>query len=147
MSPGNERRRWHGTKRFCKIGDDPDDASPCDHPNCALCSILSSSFQVGKVKSSGRKFSRFGAGIYASSVSSKADDYSTNVRQSSYKAMLLTTVVVGRGYKLTRDKKSLTCPPEGYHSVLGEVGDTLNYDEVVVYDDDAIRPSWLVVYQ
>ncbi|KIO16997.1 hypothetical protein M407DRAFT_85388 [Tulasnella calospora MUT 4182] len=90
---------------------------------------------------------RFGAGIYASSVSSKADDYSTNVRQSSYKAMLLTTVVVGRGYKLTRDKKSLTCPPDGYHSVLGEAGDTLNYDEVVVYDDDAIRPSWLVVYQ
>ena len=30
--------------------------------------------------------------------------------------------------------------------VLGEVGDKLNYDEQVVYNDDAIRPSYLVMY-
>ena len=30
--------------------------------------------------------------------------------------------------------------------ILGEVGDALNYDETVVYDNDAIRPSYLVMY-
>ena len=31
--------------------------------------------------------------------------------------------------------------------VLAEVGTRLNYDELVVYDNDAIRPSYLVMYE
>lgn len=38
---------------------------------------------------------------------------------------------------------SLTVPPQ----VLGEVGQELNYDEQVVYRDDAIRPAYLVIYE
>jgi hypothetical protein len=30
--------------------------------------------------------------------------------------------------------------------VLAEVGSSLNYDELVVYNNDAIRPSYLVMY-
>lgn len=30
--------------------------------------------------------------------------------------------------------------------VLGEAGGSLNYDELVVYRDEAVRPSYLVVY-
>jgi len=30
--------------------------------------------------------------------------------------------------------------------VLGEVGGRLNHDELVVYDNDAVRPSYLVMY-
>ena len=30
--------------------------------------------------------------------------------------------------------------------VVGEVGIKLNYDELVVYNNDAIRPSYLVMY-
>ena len=30
--------------------------------------------------------------------------------------------------------------------ILAEVGARLNYDELVVYDNDAIRPSYLVMY-
>jgi len=77
--------------------------------------------------------------------------------------MLLNKVVVGRGYKLTGNKSSLTAPPAGYDSVsiivrllfggaltkvqvLGEVGGRLNHDELVVYDNDAVRPSYLVMY-
>ena len=30
--------------------------------------------------------------------------------------------------------------------VLAEVGAGLNYDELVVYNNDAIRPSYLVMY-
>lgn len=31
--------------------------------------------------------------------------------------------------------------------VLGEVGGSLNYDELVVYDNKAIKPSYLVMYE
>jgi hypothetical protein len=30
--------------------------------------------------------------------------------------------------------------------VLGEPGGDLNYEETVVYDNDAIRPAFLIVY-
>jgi len=60
--------------------------------------------------------------------------------------MLLNRVVVGRGYKMTVDDTALTEPPTGYDSVLAEAGARLNYDELVVYNNDAIRPSYLVMY-
>ncbi|KIO18084.1 hypothetical protein M407DRAFT_32231 [Tulasnella calospora MUT 4182] len=146
MSKGNECRRWHGTTRLCNLGDHPSNTSCCQRYDCALCCILWSSFRVDKVNSSGRSFNRFGPGIYSSSASSKADDYSTSAAQSYYKAMLLTKVIVGHGYKAYRDGE-VTSPPSGYNSVIGEVGGNLNYDELVVYRDDAIRPSWLLIYQ
>jgi phage gp45-like len=58
----------------------------------------------------------------------------------------LNKVVVGRGHKLTQDDTSLTAPPTGYDSVLAEIGGSLNHDELVVYTNDAIRPSFLVIY-
>jgi hypothetical protein len=70
--------------------------------------------------------------------------------------------VVGKGYKMLRDSPLMTAPPAGYDSVsatdnfsittlidykvLAEVGGTLKYDELVVYNDDAVRPSYLVMY-
>jgi hypothetical protein len=79
--------------------------------------------------------------------------------------MLLNKVVVGKGCKMTQDNVSLTEPPAGYDSVrvskvfsatlrnqyhfqvLAEKGGRLNYDELVVYTNDAIRPSFLVMYE
>lgn len=70
--------------------------------------------------------------------------------------------MVGKGYKMLRDSPLMTAPPAGYDSVsarnnfyvillihckvLAEVGGTLKYDELVVYNDDAVRPSYLVMY-
>jgi len=62
------------------------------------------------------------------------------------------------------DDPTLTAPPEGYDSVsrldslrsarplnstqvYGEVGGGLCYDELVVYSNEAIRPTWLVMYK
>ena len=80
--------------------------------------------------------------------------------------MLLNKVVVGNGKKLTQDAPSLTKPPGGHDSVsvfvlvflvgaliinqvLAEVvpGGSLNYDELVVYKNEAVRPSYLVMYK
>jgi hypothetical protein len=35
---------------------------------------------------------------------------------------------------------------DGYDSVTGEVGPNLNYDEIVVYDEAAAVPNYLIVY-
>lgn len=34
-----------------------------------------------------------------------------------------------------------------FFQVLAEKGGSLNYDELVVYSNDAIRPSFLVMYE
>ncbi|KLO05182.1 ADP-ribosylation [Schizopora paradoxa] len=146
-SPGNERRRWHGTARECSLGD-TGNVKPCFSQTCSLCGIIRSSFDVAFF---GRKtgWGRFGRGIYTSSTSSKSDDYSQNNGQvqSQWKALLLNKVVVGRGHRLTQGDTTLTNPPIGFDSIIAEPGDSLNYDELVVYSNNAIKPSYLVMYE
>lgn len=142
-SEGNENRRWHGTNRQCTLGENGN-TSFCSSASCSLCSIIQSSFDLSRFKAR-TGWGRFGSGIYTSSTSSKSDDYSYNAG-SSLKAVLLNKVVVGKGYKLKTDDPSLTAPPAGYDSVLAEPGSSLNHDELVVYTNDAIVPSYLVIY-
>jgi len=144
--PGNENRRWHGTRRKCNIGD-TGITTVCTDSKCALCRIIKTSFDVKFFKEA-TGWGRFGAGIYTSSTSSKSNDYSSNDRNSKWKALLLNKVAVGKGMKLTQNDTTLTKPPTGYDSVLAEVvpGGALNYDELVVYNNDAVLPSYLVMY-
>lgn len=141
---GNECRRWHGTTRKCLVGDSGH-KDPCSSPACSLCCILKTSYNLNLF---GKKtgWGRFGSGIYTSSTSSKSNDYSRNEIKSPWKAVMLNRVVVGKGYKLKQDDPTLTSPPAGYDSVLGETGGSLNHDELIVYSNDAIRPSWLIMY-
>ncbi|TDL25748.1 ADP-ribosylation [Rickenella mellea] len=143
-SPGNENRRWHGTRRNCNFGDQGQ-TQFCSSTSCSLCCIVRTSYDLSLF---GKKtgWGRFGMGIYTSSTSSKSDDYSQNMTQSTLKAILLNKVVVGKGSKMMQDNTTLTAPPAGYDSVLAEKGGTLNHDELVVYTNDAIRPSFLVMY-
>lgn len=142
-SPGNEKRRWHGVRRKCRLGD-PGNTTFCIDPGCSLCRITETTFDI--------KFSkggRFGTGIYTSSSSSKSNEFCKNVGfTSELKALLLCRVVVGSGKKLIQDDTTLTEPPQGYDSVLGEVAPgALNFDRLVVYNNDAVRPSYLVIYE
>ncbi|KAN0093141.1 hypothetical protein V8E55_003925 [Tylopilus felleus] len=151
-SPGNENRRWHGTTRECLLGENGN-TTLCSSTSCSLCGIIRTSYSLnlfGKKTGWGRqsRIGRFGAGIYTSSTSSKSNDYSSNVKPSRQKAILLNKVVVGKGYKMTQDNSNMTSPPPGYDSVLAEVslGGSLNYDELVCYAENAIRPSYLLIY-
>ncbi|KAF9790543.1 hypothetical protein BJ322DRAFT_999764 [Thelephora terrestris] len=145
-SRGNENRRWHGTKRRCCIGD-KGTTKICTNSRCSLCRIIQNSFDITLSKKA-TGWGRFGAGIYTSSTSSKSNDYSKNRGiNSNWKALLLNKVVVGNGKKVTKNKTSLTEPPEGYDSVVAVPGGSLNYDELVVYKNEAIRPSYLVMYK
>ncbi|KAI9465774.1 hypothetical protein BJY52DRAFT_1143683 [Lactarius psammicola] len=125
----NTRRRFHGTIRACRLGDTSTDGALCRLSNCNMCSIIRSSFQLALV---GKRtnFGRFGAGIYTSATSSKANDYCAG-SASLNKAMLLNDVVLGKTVKLTTNDESLTKPPGGNDSVIGEPGGDLNYDESI----------------
>ncbi|GLB40708.1 putative poly(ADP-ribose) polymerase catalytic domain [Lyophyllum shimeji] len=144
-APGNENRRWHGTRRECNIGD-KGRTTLCTSSNCPMCCIIRTSFDLTKFGSK-TGWGRFGKGIYTSSTSSKSDDYASNDCSSKLTAILLNKVVVGRGCKMLNDNTTLTAPPPGFDSVLAEKGGSLNHDELVVYRNDAIRPSFLVMYE
>ncbi|EED84375.1 predicted protein [Postia placenta Mad-698-R] len=123
---GNSLRRWHGTIRACRLGDD--ETQLRGDGDSAL--FVQSSFEIAKF---GKRtnFGRFGEGIYTSATSSKANDYVAEGGGSSYRAMLLNDVVMGKTIKLTADNPNLKEPPQGYDSVVGEPGGSLNYDESI----------------
>ncbi|KAI5120710.1 hypothetical protein M0805_007672 [Coniferiporia weirii] len=144
-SAGNENRRWHGTRRECTLGDQGN-TQFCASTTCSLCCIVKTTYDLSFFKKR-TSWGRFGCGIYTSSTSSKSDDYSDNAGKTlPLKSILLNKVVVGKGCKMTQDNTTLTAPPAGYDSVLAEKGGSLNHDELVVYTNDAIRPSFLVMY-
>ncbi|EGN92096.1 hypothetical protein SERLA73DRAFT_99752 [Serpula lacrymans var. lacrymans S7.3] len=145
LPEGNERRRWHGTRRECKLGD-PGNTKLCKVPTCNVCNIMRSSL---KVSQAGKNYGmRFGAGVYTSSSSETSVAYCRNSpnNPSPYKAMFLTKVVVGRTIKPLMDQPAWTAPPAGYDSVVAE-RNVIYGDELVVYTDRAIRPSYLIVFQ
>ena len=159
---GNTRRRFHGTYRACSLGEGSQTQS-CNSDKCSLCQILNSGFRLPKNEPD--KTLRFGLGIYATATSSKADTYAG---ASDTKAVLVVDVVCGRTKKLVETWTAADTvrerPPDGYHSIVGEVANNLveeqliteldalsiqnplNYDEVVVYDPHAIRPTYVVLY-
>jgi hypothetical protein len=94
----------------------------------------------------------------------EADDYSSNGSADAvFRVLLVSRVVVGKALKRRVNASDLTELPCGYHSVredicehgdidstilqlIGEPGEDLNFQEHVVYTNDAIRPAYLVVY-
>lgn len=93
---------------------------------------------------------------------SEADDYTNNADNNcNLRVLLVNRVIVGKPHKRRQNATNLTEPPCGHHSVsifpsqthpcllgqvIGEPGIDLNYEETVVYSNDAIRPAYLVVY-
>jgi len=133
---GNTCRRFHGTHLLCNLGTSSTD--PCTNPKCRVCSILRSGFLI---KKSGANFGwlRYGNGLYFSATSSKAYDY------GNQRAIFVCNVVVGRPHRAATDMPNLTEPPQGMDSVVGDTKSGLNYDEVVVYKEEAADPLYLII--
>eukprot|EP00005_Dracoamoeba_jomungandri_P007468 CAMPEP_0174269538 /NCGR_PEP_ID=MMETSP0439-20130205/41405_1 /TAXON_ID=0 /ORGANISM="Stereomyxa ramosa, Strain Chinc5" /LENGTH=182 /DNA_ID=CAMNT_0015358377 /DNA_START=1346 /DNA_END=1894 /DNA_ORIENTATION=+ len=140
---GNEQRRFHGTRKICDFGENGN-TRLCADSSCPTCSICRGGFLINRA---GVNFGwlRFGQGIYLSSTSSKSDDYS-HITEGGYKALLVIKVLVGKGKKMYEGDSTLRAAPVGYDSVLGEVGQELNYDELVVYDEAAVLPIAVILY-
>lgn len=154
---GNPRRRFHGTGAACNFVID-DQCAPCASRECALCSILSGSFSLahsgGGPNASRAAFGtalglRYGRGVYFSSTSGKSIDYahgSERMRRGRrWRTLFLARVAAGKAHCTHERELDITRPPDGYDSVVGEVGPHLNFDELVVYNEAAALPEFLIV--
>ena len=97
-----------------------------------------------KFKTSNITFQRFGDGFYLAPNSSKCHDYTQG--HDKYRAMLLFDVAEGNKYIVQNDQTTLKTAPQGFDSVYGQRGGSLNYDEIVLYKSEALLPTHFVVY-
>lgn len=139
----NSDRFFHGTTIKCDLLTTND---CCSSQDCGICGISRRGFDKSKIGSNIPRFKRFGHGIYLAPNSSKCHDYTQGVAEYGVRAQLLCLVACGARYEQLWDNTKLEQPPESYHSVHGKSGGSLNYDEVVVYDVDAILPQYIFVY-
>eukprot|EP00698_Gefionella_okellyi_P017648 TRINITY_DN519_c0_g1_i1.p1 TRINITY_DN519_c0_g1~~TRINITY_DN519_c0_g1_i1.p1 ORF type:complete len:647 (+),score=165.96 TRINITY_DN519_c0_g1_i1:81-2021(+) len=133
--PGNEQRRFHGSMAKCSLGQQGN-VTPCLDPTCPACNIIRNGFGIEIVRKLSH-WARFGLGHYFTATASKSAEYPLNLPQGATRVLFMAKVVVGKGCKKLQNDVDLEAAPEGYDSVLGEVGQALNYDELVVYRDDA----------
>ena len=131
---------YHGTNLTCDIATSQD---LCNDKSCGICGISRNGFDLHCVRKN-IKFQRFGHGFYLAPNSSKCHDYTR--RNCSCRAMLLCHVCPGNKYYLKENSVKLRSPPDGFDSVYGETGGILNYEEIVLYNPDAILPLYIIVY-
>jgi hypothetical protein len=158
---GNVRRRFHGTTMECSFGIDLA-SRPCLSGSCSVCRIMEQGFALARAGLGPNSATfgaslRYGAGLYFSSTSGKSNDYAEETERvrgsATWRCMLIAQVAAGRAFcthEATRameiDDQGRARPPDGYDSVVGEVGDHLNYDELVVYHESAALPQYLMMY-
>ncbi|KAG9025764.1 hypothetical protein FRB95_009790 [Tulasnella sp. JGI-2019a] len=144
---------FHGTSRKCRVGD-PDMASElCGNKTCALCSIMYGGYDITRSNPTGL----LGQGLYSAALSSKATSYSKNAEDtpaegSEFKAVMINAVSLGKSYQtststISWDPSPSYLPPFRYDSVHGYVdtGSPFDTDELVVYQNDALRPAFLII--
>ncbi|CAM9380990.1 unnamed protein product [Ectocarpus sp. 13 AM-2016] len=157
ISKGNVCVAYHGTR--CHSACDffvKEQVGPCGRRTCSVCNICMKGFTVEKVGRTARSSSiqlRYGNGHYFSRASGKAHDYSrtkVNLGLQRHHVVLVCEVSLGRAFTAkTHNLHGQSCPRPGYDSTEGltrEQGGSLNFDEVVVYDDAAARPTHLISY-
>ena len=140
----NSARFYHGTTIKCNLLCTD---GYCDDPDCGACGISKNGFDASRIGSNIPRFKRFGHGIYLAPNSSKCHDYTRGMPEYSVRAQLLCLVACGAKYELKFNDVTLNQPPEKFDSVYGRSGGSLNYDEIVVYDVDAVMPQYIIVYE
>lgn len=133
---------YHGTMLACNIKRS---STLCNKGECGICGIANEGLDKNCI--SRDSFQRFGPGFYLAPNSSKAHDYTRTCNSQVYKAMLLCDVYPGIKHQFLRNKRQLKGPPPGCNSVYGQIGEDLNYPELVVYDEDAVMPRYIIVYR
>lgn len=135
---------FHGTSLLCDLVNTQ---TCCDDKDCGICGISSEGFDKERIGINIPRFQRFGKGIYLAPNSSKCHDYTQGNPAFGVRAQLLCLVAQGARYELMQDNTTLTEPPGQHNSVYGRKGGSLNYDEIVVFDSDAVWPQFIVVYE
>ena len=164
--PVTEERRFHATSMSCAFGIDQSQR-PCEEARCSVCSISQTSFKLahagGGALFANLGFLRYGRGLYFSKTSSKSHSYGGESqrerRGENFRCMFLCKVALGSALHTPEDRIDdaridglLRARARGgeYDSVVGLTtaeGGKLNYEESVVYNEEAALPSYLIVYK
>lgn len=142
--PTNSDHFFHGTKLVCNLLETND---CCYDSECGICGISRDGFDPKRIGSNIPRFQRFGRGIYLAPNSSKCHDYTQGNPLHEVRAQLLCLVACGAKFELLYDNTELSSPPDKFHSVYGKSGGSLNYDEIVVFDINAVMPQFVIVYK
>ena len=146
MKSSNSDLFFHGTKLNCDLLTN---STSCSDTTCGVCGISRQGFDKERIGSNIPRFQRFGKGIYLAPNSSKCHDYTQGNPSYGVRAQLLCLVACGAKFELMQNHTTLESPPENFHSVHGKAasGGCLNYDEIVVFQPEAVLPQYVVVYE
>ena len=140
-SPSSTEEHYHGTSIACDLANTK---AMCSDGQCGVCGVSKLGFEKKFIQHN-IQFVRFGKGFYVAPNSSKCHDYTQG--HHMHRAMLLCDVVPGNKYVLTKTNENLPGPPQGYDSVHGQAGHSLNYDELVLHHEESILPKYVIMYQ
>lgn len=139
VNPGNKQRRFHKAKMKCVTTFK---GQPCGDKSCPVCGIITNGFLLSKTGGAG---STYGKGIYSSPTPSYGITWKGGAPSKwQTKATILCSVVCG-----VTDMTSSSGPlASGTHSRVADstTGNPAD-DELVVYDEKAIVPKFLIIYQ
>ena len=136
-----DEQYFHGSRLICDITTTE---SLCRNTHCGICNISSIGMDRQHIQKN-IDFQRFGPGFYLAPHSSKCHDYTLGAY--TYRAMFLCDVCPGKKYELRNTDQKLRRPPPGYNSIFGQVGQDLNFPEIVLHNPDAILPRYIIIYQ
>ena len=171
---GNVQNRWHGTGIKCTLGL-KGQTSICTDKTCATCNIIRSGFDISYCRTPGRygiglyasatssKAHQYAAGM-SKDIGGREVQTQPKLMKKAHNALIVCSVAVGNGYKeasATWGGPNGEYNPENcsnykpnslgtdYDSVLAETGASggVNFDEVAVYQNEAIIPRYLVAYR
>ncbi|KAJ3443318.1 c2h2-like zinc finger protein [Anaeramoeba flamelloides] len=140
IGPGNERRRFHGTKIACNIGINGK-TTFCNESSCAVCNICKKGFLLN-LSNGGL----FGKGLYYSASAEKSKQYTKIAPNIDHRAIFLVKVVCGAAHLIQASNSSLTCPPNNMDCVIFDQNGP-NKNETIVYNQNAVLPTYLILYK
>eukprot|EP00611_Tribonema_gayanum_P021386 TRINITY_DN409_c1_g1_i2.p1 TRINITY_DN409_c1_g1~~TRINITY_DN409_c1_g1_i2.p1 ORF type:complete len:439 (-),score=135.60 TRINITY_DN409_c1_g1_i2:1682-2998(-) len=153
------RRRFHGTSCgidcnfFVNLRD-----GPCGGHDCAVCGICTHGFLMEYSGATAERTNfnlRYGRGLYFSSISGKSHDYAelsehvspSNGQAACWRVMFVCSVVVGKAFETEEPTLAGPLPPNGHDSIVANPSaGKLNYDELVVYCNEAAIPTFMIAY-
>lgn len=157
--PGNEQRRFHGTRMVCDF-----QGKPCTDPKCNGCSIISNGKldldRCGKEAiAKGFKPSFFGDGLYFTSYSHTAKGYGLKdgknyppknmqdfVNPGAGNCILVLSVLCGNVERKELPPGAAQLPDlaPGYHSRV--VNKSNGIDELVIFSEAQVMPRALITF-
>lgn len=62
------------------------------------------------------------------------------------KVLFVTKVVLGKSHRVGKFREVMACPPGANSVTFDNIKGNVNWNETVVYSDDAIRPVFLITF-